>query len=115
MTAAPASEPRRWPFQSRTKNPERCGFGVHLMFESRKSERAANMIPKPNPKLPPDDDELACRVAAGDRTAFEPLMRRHNALLYRVARSILRDDAEAEDAVQEAYLSAFRNFGSFRG
>jgi RNA polymerase sigma-70 factor (ECF subfamily) len=63
----------------------------------------------------PDDAELARRIARGDRGAFEPLMRRHNRLLYRLARSILRDDAEAEDAVQEAYVSAFRHFDTFRG
>jgi RNA polymerase sigma-70 factor, ECF subfamily len=41
-------------------------------------------------------------------------MRRHNRLLYRTARSILRDDAEAEDCLQEAYLQAFRSLASFR-
>ena len=42
-------------------------------------------------------------------------MRRHNGKLFRVARSILRDDAEAEDAVQEAYLDAYRHMREFRG
>jgi RNA polymerase sigma-70 factor (ECF subfamily) len=42
-------------------------------------------------------------------------MRRHNRTLYRTARAILRDDAEAEDAVQEAYLRAYRALDSFRG
>jgi RNA polymerase sigma-70 factor (ECF subfamily) len=42
-------------------------------------------------------------------------MRRHNQMLYRTARSILKDDAEAEDAVQEAYLLAYRAIGDFRG
>jgi RNA polymerase sigma-70 factor (ECF subfamily) len=42
-------------------------------------------------------------------------MRRHNQMLYRIARSILCDDAEAEDAVQSAYLAAFRNIAGFRG
>src|SRR5436309_13905625 len=42
-------------------------------------------------------------------------MRAHIRKLYRVARSILRDDAEAEDALQEAYFSAYRNIASFRG
>jgi RNA polymerase sigma-70 factor (ECF subfamily) len=74
------------------------------------------IAPTPPPAAaPPDDVELARRIAGGDRSAFEPLMRRHNRLLYRLARSILRNDTEAEDAVQEAYLSAFRHFGSFRG
>jgi RNA polymerase sigma-70 factor (ECF subfamily) len=62
-----------------------------------------------------DERSLALRIAAGDRSAFEQLMRRHNRRLYRLARSTLRDDAEAEDALQEAYLSAYRSIGKFRG
>src|SRR5215471_3424296 len=64
---------------------------------------------------PDDDAALASRIAQRDEHAFETLMRRHNRLLYRVARSILKDDAEAEDAVQEAYLAAYRNIAGFRG
>jgi RNA polymerase sigma-70 factor, ECF subfamily len=59
--------------------------------------------------------ELAARAAHGDTAAFEALMRRHNRMLFRTARAILRDDAEAEDALQEAYLQAYRSLGSFRG
>jgi len=47
--------------------------------------------------------------------AFEQLMREHNRLLFRAARAILRDDAEAEDAVQEAWLRAYRSLDGFRG
>jgi RNA polymerase sigma-70 factor (ECF subfamily) len=61
------------------------------------------------------DPELAQRIASGDRDAFELLMRRHNQILYRTARSILKDDAEAEDAAQEAWLLAYRAIGNFRG
>ena len=61
------------------------------------------------------DAEIARRVAAGDQNAFQLLMRRHNQIMYRAARSILKDDAEAEDAVQEAYLLAYRAMGKFRG
>jgi RNA polymerase sigma-70 factor (ECF subfamily) len=61
------------------------------------------------------DAELAARVAAGDGAAFELLMRRHNRRLYRIAVSVLRDAADAEDALQEAYLAAYRAIGSFRG
>lgn len=57
----------------------------------------------------------AAQPAARDAGAFEALMRRHNRRLYRVARSMLRDAAEAEDALQEAYLAAFRGIGAFRG
>ena len=64
---------------------------------------------------PPDDAELARRIGQRDERAFETLMRAHNRLLYRLARSILKDDAEAEDAVQEAYLQAFRSIAKFRG
>lgn len=60
------------------------------------------------------EDEWIARAAAGDGAAFERLMRRHNRLLYRTARAILKDDAEAEDAVQEGYLRAWRALGSFR-
>jgi RNA polymerase sigma-70 factor, ECF subfamily len=62
-----------------------------------------------------DDPELVRRITAGDHAACRELMRRHNQRLYRTARAILKDDAEAEDAVQEAYLLAFRAMGNFRG
>src|SRR5436853_6624147 len=61
------------------------------------------------------DPALVSRAAAGDAQAFEALMRRHNRALFRTARAILRDDAEAEDALQEAYLQAYRTLGSYRG
>jgi RNA polymerase sigma factor (sigma-70 family) len=62
-----------------------------------------------------DDLTTARRVAGGDRRAFELLMRRYNRRLYRLARAYLRDDAEAKDALQDAYLSAYRSIGQFRG
>lgn len=62
-----------------------------------------------------DDGNLAHRVLAGETAAFELLMRRHNRRLYRVARSLLRDAAEAEDALQDAYLAAYRSLAGFRG
>ena len=73
------------------------------------------MIPQAVAEWPPDDAELARRIGLRDERAFEALMRRHNRLLYRLARSILKDDAEAEDAVQEAYFAAYRNISGFRG
>jgi RNA polymerase sigma-70 factor (ECF subfamily) len=60
------------------------------------------------------DDELAERAAKGDESAFECIMRRHNRLLFRTARSILKSDAEAEEALQEAYLRAWRALSAFR-
>ena len=62
-----------------------------------------------------DDAALLRRIRAGDRDAFTDLMRRYNRRLYRVARSVLRDDAEAEDALQDAYLQAYRALPTFRG
>jgi RNA polymerase sigma-70 factor (ECF subfamily) len=69
-------------------------------------------------QLAVDDDSdtaLRQRVVGGEQAAFALLMRRYNRRLYRVARSILRDDAEAEDALQEAYLQAYRALPDFRG
>lgn len=64
---------------------------------------------------PLDELSIARRVASGDRSAFEVLMRRYNRRLYRLARASLRDDAEAKDALQDAYLCAYRSIGQFRG
>ena len=50
------------------------------------------------------DAELARSIVANEPGAFERLMRQHNRRLFRVARSILRDDAEAEDALQDGYI-----------
>lgn len=61
------------------------------------------------------DADLVSETAAGDHRAFEALMRRHNSRLFRTARAILKNDAEAEDAVQDAYLDAYRHASSFRG
>jgi len=58
---------------------------------------------------------IARSIAAGDRVAFEGLMRRYNRRLYRLARATLRDRTEAEDALQDAYISAYRSMGQFRG
>lgn len=62
-----------------------------------------------------EDSGLVASILAGDTAAFERLMTLHKRLLFRTARAILRDDAEAEDAVQEAFLQAFRSLRGFRG
>lgn len=61
------------------------------------------------------DEQLVERVVGGDVSSFEALMRRHNERLFRATRAILKNDAEAEDAMQEAYLSAYRHLSDFRG
>ena len=63
----------------------------------------------------PTDTELVALVRGGDGSAFREIMRRYNQRLYRVARGIVRDEAEAEDVLQEAYLRAFAAIGEFRG
>jgi RNA polymerase sigma-70 factor, ECF subfamily len=75
------------------------------------------MIPLPGsrPALGQDDAELMQRVQARDPSAFEPLMRRYNRRLFRVAHALLRDPADSEDALQDAYLAAFRSADRFRG
>jgi RNA polymerase sigma-70 factor (ECF subfamily) len=65
--------------------------------------------------LPLDDVAIARRIAAGERVEFELLMRRNNRRLYRLARATMRDDAEAQEALQEAYLAAYRGIAHFRG
>ena len=63
----------------------------------------------------PEDAELVRRALARDGGAFRAIMQKHNRRLYRIARGILRNNADAEDAVQDAYVSAFTNLGSYRG
>jgi RNA polymerase sigma-70 factor (ECF subfamily) len=76
-------------------------------------------MPKPDASLTPvetpTDTEFITRILAGDMRALEQLMRLHNRKLYRTARAILGDDAEAQDAVQEAYLRAYNALHTFRG
>jgi len=61
------------------------------------------------------DLEIVRKVLEGERELFEILMRRHNQRLYRVARSVLNNDTEAEDVLQESYLRAFTKLQQFQG
>jgi RNA polymerase sigma-70 factor (ECF subfamily) len=61
------------------------------------------------------DEEVIERVKTGDVALFEVLMRRHNQRVYRVVRGVLRDEAEAEDAMQQAYVAAFEHLHQFAG
>ena len=61
------------------------------------------------------DEVLIKEVLAGDTALFEVLMRRYNERLYRAARSIVRDDQEAEDVMQQAYVNAFTHLRQFNG
>ncbi len=61
------------------------------------------------------DEEVVARVLAGETPLFEVLMRRYNQRLYRMSRMILRDDAEAEDVMQDAYVRAYEHLDQFAG
>jgi RNA polymerase sigma-70 factor (ECF subfamily) len=64
---------------------------------------------------PLSDEEVVVRVLAGQTALFEIVMRRHNQRLYRVARAILRNDGEAEDVMQDAYVRAYEHLAQFAG
>lgn len=61
------------------------------------------------------DQEVIERVQAGDTALYEIIMRRYNQRLYRAARAILRDDSEAEDVIQDAYVRAYQHLDQFAG
>jgi RNA polymerase sigma-70 factor, ECF subfamily len=62
-----------------------------------------------------DDEEVVRRIRDGEAALFEVLMRRYNQRLYRVARAILRDEAEAEDVMQHAYVAAYTHLDQYAG
>lgn len=62
---------------------------------------------------PPSDEDVVRRIRGGDTAMFEVLMRRYNQRLYRVARGIVRDHAEAEDVMQQAYLNAYTHLHQY--
>jgi RNA polymerase sigma-70 factor (ECF subfamily) len=61
------------------------------------------------------DEDVVTQILAGNTPLFELLMRRHNERLYRAARAITRDDREAEDVMQQAYVNAFASLRQFKG
>lgn len=61
------------------------------------------------------DEDIVKQVLAGDTASYEIIIRRYNQRLYRVARSILRDEGEAEDVMQEAYVRAYQHLNQFAG
>jgi RNA polymerase sigma-70 factor, ECF subfamily len=62
-----------------------------------------------------NDEELVARILAGETALFELIMRRHNQRLYRAARAIVRDESEAEDVMQDAYVRAYIHLKQFAG
>ena len=76
-----------------------------------------NRLSLASPRLSPaaPEADLVAAAARGEGAAFEVLMRCHNQLVFRTARSILPSDAEAEEAAQDAWLNAWRALDRFRG
>ena len=73
---------------------------------------APAVVPSPSPTSP-TDEEIVARVVSGEVALFEQLMRRHNSRVYRAARAIVRDDSEAEDVMQDAYVRAYEHLSEF--
>ena len=73
------------------------------------------MPPQVESRTYPAESELIRRAVRRDEAAIRAIMQQHNRRLYRVARSIVHDDADAEDVLQEAYLHAFSALADFRG
>ena len=61
------------------------------------------------------DEDVVTRVLQGQTALFEVLMRRHNERIYRAVRAVLRDDREAEDVMQQAYVNAYAHLRQFDG
>lgn len=76
------------------------------------------MEPSQDPSSHPhslSDEEIVVRVLHGEPRLFELLMRRNNRRVYRAARGVVRDDLEAEDVMQDAYVRAYEHLGEFDG
>lgn len=61
------------------------------------------------------DEAIVARVVDGEIALFELIMRRHNQRVYRTIRSVIRDEAEVEDAMQQTYVNAYRHLAQFAG
>jgi RNA polymerase sigma-70 factor (ECF subfamily) len=93
---------------------ERPDARLHLIADLTQGDHVIEAPDSPAPRTLSDED-LATRIARGDHAAFEMLMRQFNRQLFRVARGILGNDCEAEEALQEAYVTVYRKIGGFHG
>ena len=76
-------------------------------------QASASTVDPSLPALPLADGEIVRRIREGESALFEVLMRRHNQRVYRTARSVLKDEAEVEDVMQQAYINAFTHLHQF--
>ena len=106
------------------------GLGIEPDFEppSALNEKVVKLFPASNSPIPGDsaiptlttvtadaDEMVVARAQAGDLEAFEELVRSHTQFVYRILTAILGDPTEAQDAMQDVFLSAFKHIGSFEG
>src|SRR5436853_219936 len=83
-----------------------------MMTQARRTPGTAH--PSGVEEAPQDVASLLERVRGGETALFEAVIRRHNQRLYRLARTILRDDVEAEEVLQNAYVRAYENLTQLR-
>src|SRR5262249_28131799 len=104
-------------------SPDRAPFEASLAgtflrplhLRANEANPGIDMTQHASAHLASDEADLVARARRGDAAAVRLIIRQHNQRLYRMARSIVRDDGEAEDVLQEAYARAFTNLAAFRG
>ena len=87
---------------------------MKIMRGEMQAPATANEVDRPA-QASRRDERLVERVKAGDLSAFELLVRRHNQRLYRAIRSVLRTGEEVEDAMQDSYFAALKHIDQFEG
>jgi RNA polymerase sigma factor (sigma-70 family) len=102
-------EPHHAPKDALFDTRERSEGSGHLIVKMKTSNSSSAALTGAS------DLDLIERIATGDKAAFEGVMRKYNEKLFRIARAILKDDSDAEDVLQDAYLDAYRHLKEFRG
>lgn len=94
-------------------NPVGVARHRSVRAERRREESMQSALPLDPSAV--SDEEIVARVRTGDVASFEHLMRRHNSRVYRTVRAVLRDDGEAEDVMQDAFVRAYEHLNEFEG
>jgi RNA polymerase sigma-70 factor (ECF subfamily) len=90
------------------------GYAVRI-FKGERRPLQASMSPMPQPQVEVTEQDLIRRVRDGDKEAFYTLVRPYDRAVFFATRSVLANDADAEDAAQEAVFKAFTHINAFRG
>jgi RNA polymerase sigma-70 factor (ECF subfamily) len=96
-------------------DPSKVVHGLGLEPIPTNPENKLNPFQHASPLTRDEDEDFVCRTQSGDLDAFDELVRRHQQRIYRTLIAITRNPAEAEDGLQNVFLSAFQNIGSFQG